>query len=44
MEMDSNGDVTTSSTPTGTYNLVAVVTNEAGCVFGTLDFTIEVTA
>lgn len=44
MEMDSSGDITTSSTPTGTYNLVAVVTNEAGCVFGTLDFTIEVTA
>lgn len=26
----------------GTYNLVAVVSNEAGCVFGTLDVTITV--
>ena len=39
------GHITTPSSPavaTGTYNLVAVVTNEAGCVFGTLDVTITV--
>lgn len=35
---------TTANTEIGTYNLTAVVTNEAGCVFGTLNFTVEVTA
>jgi hypothetical protein len=42
MELDSNGDIVSTSVAAGTYNLTAVVTNEAGCVFGTLNFTIEV--
>ena len=33
---------TTTAVTEGTYNLVAVVSNEAGCVFGTLDVTITV--
>ncbi|NDC94712.1 hypothetical protein EB118_09020 [bacterium] len=39
------GFIVTPSDPAveaGTYNLVAVVTNESGCVFGTLDVTITV--
>jgi len=39
------GFIVTAADPavsTGTYNLVAVVTNESGCVFGTLDVTITV--
>ena len=39
------GNIITPASPavaTGTYNLVAVVSNEAGCVFGTLDVTITV--
>lgn len=39
------GSIITPASPavsTGTYNLVAVVSNEAGCVFGTLDVTITV--
>ena len=40
--LDSNGDIDATSVASGTYNLNAVVTNEAGCVFGTLNFTIEI--
>ena len=44
LDPNSGNIVTDSTTPvtTGTYNLVAVVSNEAGCVFGTLDITITV--
>lgn len=42
LEIDANGDLTLDTVDTGTYNLNVVVTNEAGCVFGTLNFTIEV--
>lgn len=41
----ANGDITltgATSADNGTYNLVAVVTNEFGCVFGTLDIAITV--
>lgn len=34
--------ITTDSVELGTYNLTAVVTNESGCVFGTLNFNITV--
>jgi hypothetical protein len=34
--------ITTDSVELGTYNLTAVVTNESGCVFGTLNFSITV--
>lgn len=34
--------ITTTDVDAGTYNLVAVVTNESGCVFGTLNFSITV--
>jgi len=45
MTMDpETGDLTLDNVPTGTYNLVAVVTNEYGCVFGSLEFSIEVVA
>lgn len=44
LEIDANGDLTLDTVDTGTYNLNVVVTNEAGCVFGTLNFTIEVVA
>lgn len=40
--IDANGDLTLEAVETGTYNLNVVVSNEAGCVFGTLEFTIEV--
>jgi hypothetical protein len=40
--IDANGDLTLDTVDTGTYNLNVVVSNEAGCVFGTLEFTIEV--
>jgi len=42
LAIDTLGDLATTATPTGTYDLVVVVTNTAGCVFGTLDFTLTV--
>ena len=41
---DETGNLTLDEVDTGTYNLTVVVTNEAGCVFGSLDFSIEVVA
>jgi hypothetical protein len=39
----TNGDLIESgSSANGTYNLVAVVSNEAGCVFGTLDIEVVI--
>lgn len=44
LDPETGNIVTDATTPVvaGTYNLVAVVSNEAGCVFGTLDITITV--
>jgi len=43
MEISTNGQtITTTGVAAGTYNLNVVVTNESGCVFGTLNFTIVV--
>ena len=44
LDPDTGNIVTDLTVPVaaGTYNLVAVVSNESGCVFGTLDITITV--
>lgn len=42
LTLDAGGDLITESVATGTYNLVVAVTNQSGCIFGTLDFTITV--
>lgn len=42
LEVNSSGGLELTDVATGTYNLTVVVTNEAGCVFGTLNFTLEV--
>lgn len=40
---ESTGDLTEDGTSaSGTYNLVVVATNAAGCVFGTLDITVTI--